>query len=309
MKITEPGIFYDMAPEVYYGDPAPLPSLTQSIAKILIEQSPAHARLAHPRLCPPVAEDADPEKYDAAKAIGNAAHAALIGRGKRVIEGDYPDWRKAEARLLRDTAVQNGDIPILKKHADRAREMIKRASHKLEAEGCGDAFRNGKGEVVVAWQEDRIWLRTMIDWMGSATRLWDYKTTGLLISDRALPKLIYDAGWHIQAAMHERALDAIYPDSAGRRHFHFALQENDEPYALRVIEIDEPWLTIGRKDLEIAVQRWTHCITRNEWPEYPSGIVRPPLPGWLEAQVLERELEHRDRRRYPGPILTDLAGG
>jgi hypothetical protein len=56
-KISRPGIYLDVAANDYHADPCPAPSFTQSIAKVLLEKSPAHARLAHPRLCPPVAAD------------------------------------------------------------------------------------------------------------------------------------------------------------------------------------------------------------------------------------------------------------
>ena len=45
-------IHTDISAEAYHADPAPEPSLSSSVAKILVNLSPAHARIAHPRLNP-----------------------------------------------------------------------------------------------------------------------------------------------------------------------------------------------------------------------------------------------------------------
>jgi hypothetical protein len=62
------------------------------------------------------------------------------------------------------------------------------------------------------------------------------------------------AGWHVQCAMHERILNAIDPEGAGRRRFLYIAQENEPPYALTVNEIGESALTIGRKQIDYASQ-------------------------------------------------------
>src|ERR1035438_10073976 len=43
---ADPGIYKGMLSDDYFADPTPEPSLSQSVAKILIEQSPLHARQA-----------------------------------------------------------------------------------------------------------------------------------------------------------------------------------------------------------------------------------------------------------------------
>src|SRR5258708_2254328 len=54
-RITAPGI-YDLDDDDYHQDPAPEPSLSSSIVKLLDQQTPAHAYAAHPRLNPQFAE-------------------------------------------------------------------------------------------------------------------------------------------------------------------------------------------------------------------------------------------------------------
>src|SRR6187399_679709 len=209
MKIDRPGIYRDFPTAAYFGDPTPTPSFTQSLAKILIEQSPLHAFQAHPRLgVKPADEDdgepeveAEVEKYDAAKAIGNSAHALMLDRGKHIAVGEFKGWRGKVPQAFKKGALEVGHEPVLRKHFDRAGEMVDAAIEQLgRISGCQNAFTNGDAEVVIANDEDGIWLRSMIDWITPDLReVWDYKTSGMSASPYATGRLMASAGWHIQA--------------------------------------------------------------------------------------------------------------
>jgi hypothetical protein len=297
MRISEAGIYRDVSATDYFSDPCPAPSLTQSIAKILIERSPAHARLAHPRLAPPATEEDAVEPYSAAKAIGNAAHLLMTRRGKDVVEGAFDDWRTKEAKLLRDAALANGHTPILSKHLARAHEMVRAAAGQLMSAEHENAFVLGHGG-------------TMIDWLIDTRRAYDLKTTGLSVAPHVAVERPSLEGWDIQAAMFERGLDALDPDGAGRREFVFINQENAPPYALVPVRISEFDLEMGRRKLQHAVEIWSRCMATNTWPLYPSETITSHPRPYTEARWLERELEHDEQRKSRRePMLTDLSGG
>lgn len=298
MKISKPGIFRDFDSASYFADPAPEPSLSQSIAKILIEQSPLHARQAHPRLAVVLEGDDEDsaEKYDKAKAIGNAAHLIMMGCGKRLATIDAKDFKTKVAQTDKHAALQRGEEPILRKHYFTAHSMTLAARLQLSSiEGCERAFKEGDGEVVIASCEDGLWLRSMIDWITPDLReVWDLKTSGMSASPYNTGKQMASAGWHLQAAMHERILNAVDPDGAGRRKFFYVCQENEAPFALTVNEIGEAALTIGRKQIDYAVNIWRRCLNTGQWPSYPLRIIRPELPAWAETSWLEREVKEYD---------------
>lgn len=310
-KITQPDIYFDFDGEAYFADPCPSPSFSQSIGKVLIERSPLHAKLAHPRLAPPVAvEDEEPEKYDAAQAIGNAAHALMLGRGKVVATGNFKNWTSGDAKTFKADARANNRIPILSKHMARAYAMVEVARTEFKAMGLANAFNleSGSSEVVLAWQEpEGFWCRTMVDYLNAGNiYLYDYKTTGLSCAPHAIPTMMLNAGWDVQAAMHERGLDALDPATAGRRKFRFVAQENEAPYSLTICELPETTLTMGRKKLAHAMEIWADCLARNVWPGYPHEICRPEYPGWAEQKWLGREIEHADRKSSPSAMPHDL---
>lgn len=316
LKIDRPGIFRDFDTAAYFADPCVEPSFTQSLAKILIEQSPLHAYQAHPRLNVPAADedDGETEKYNKAQAIGNAAHSLMLDRGKVLAVADFENWKKKEAQVFKAGALDLGKEPVLRKHFDIAGDMVDAALEQLsKIEGCENAFANGDAEVVIANCEDGLWVRSMLDWITPDLReVWDYKTSGMSASPYATGKQMASAGWHVQCAMHERILDAIDPDGAGRRRFFYVCQENSDPFALTVNQIGEAALTIGRKQIDYAIRIWRDCVNQYRWPGYPPRIITPDLPAWAENGWMAREIAEYDAEQIAAPrkkMLTSLMGG
>jgi hypothetical protein len=285
------GLHYGIEPDDYYADPTPEPSLTQSIAKILLRQSPAHARLAHPRLNPDL-EQSDPTKYD----IGTIAHRLLLGRGRELEVLDYENWRTKVAGEARQAALEAGKLGVLGKDFDRATDMIRAVYSQLRERGYGpdweepDPTRAAEVVAIAQMPGDGApyWLRAMIDWMPSRTRLWDLKTSGRSCAPDELWRHLVDADWPIQAAMHERILDYLHPEDAGRREHRFVAVENFEPYALSIVRMTEAHMTIGRSQLDRAEVIWTTCMAAGRWPAYPLIDQNPEIPTWkMKAEMLE----------------------
>lgn len=306
------GIYRDMDSATYFADPTPEPSLSQSIAKVIIDHSPSHARLEHPRLCPPLADDAEPdaEKYVKAQAIGNAAHKILLGRGKEVEIIEFNDFKKDAAKELRDAATAVGRVPILEKHLTSAEQMVASAWAQLEQHEAHETFRNGSGEVAIICEEDGIWLRSLVDWLGHDLRaVDDYKSGGVSVAPHVVGMRMVDQGWDIQAAMQERILDGLDPAGRGRRRHRFIAQENKPPYALTVCELSESVMTMGRKKLQTAINIWRDCIDADFWPGYTNRIISPEYPGWQETRWLEREINEFAEPIKRRPMLKSLMGG
>lgn len=291
------GIHFDIDPAAYHRDPCPEPSLTQSVAKILIDQSPLHAWHAHPRLNPDWRAD-DDTKFD----VGNIAHKILLGRGKEIVVlNDFDDWRTKAAKELREAAAAEGKLAVLGKHAAKADRMVNAARAQLDLRGLDGLFgADGNSEIVLAWQEGNIWLRQMVDWLSDDRRVFaDYKTTDMSAAPHALGRMMVNAGWPIQAAFAERGLDVLDPATAGRRQYLFVAQEAEPPYALSVAAMSKDALAMGAKQVEFAATAWKTCFARDRWPGYPQEIVTPEYPGWHEQQWLDREIHEAARARVP----------
>ncbi len=281
------GIHLDIPTADYFSDPCESPSLTQSIASVLLSQSPRHAALRHPRLNPAWKPHED-TKFN----IGNAAHKLLIGRGKELVVVEADDWRTKAAKEARDEAHAAGKVALLAHQYKDATEMAASFHEQMAVMPSEilDAFMAGggaAGEVVIIAEYEGVILRSMVDWMRDTTHLDDLKTTGISASPDRLPYAMADGGWDLQAAIQERILDVLEPSTAGRRHHYFYLQENDDPYEVTVCELPESVMTIGRAKLDKAIGIWRKCITENRWPGYPRLVHSPVYPPYLEARVIE----------------------
>ncbi|GBR70939.1 hypothetical protein [Gluconobacter kanchanaburiensis] len=92
-RIEKPGI-YDMPEAVYHSDPCLEPSLSNSIARVLLDQSPMHAHYAHPRLN----LKREPFEVTAAMDFGTALHKLLLGKGAAIVEVKADAYRSAAAK-------------------------------------------------------------------------------------------------------------------------------------------------------------------------------------------------------------------
>lgn len=296
MKIDRPGIYLDFPSDAYFADPCPEPSFTQSLVKVMLDGSPLHAMHEHPRLAPTTEADDEAEKYVKAQAIGNAAHKLVLGRGKDIEAIKAENFRSKDAQDKRDAATAAGKVPILLKHLDVAGAMSLSAMEQLKRHEAVDVFTAGNAEVMIAWQEDGIWFRSLIDWLGEdLCRVDDFKTSAMSMAEHVIGLRAESAGWHIQAAFIERGLDVLDPGNRGRRRFRFIAQENYRPFALNVMAMSEYWMTMGRKQVDFAIERWKVAMEANRWMGYGRSVVTPEYPGYREKQWLEREVAESER--------------
>jgi hypothetical protein len=295
-KIDKPGIYPDISAADYHNDPCPAPSFSQSLGKILLENSALHAWYAHPRLNPDW-QPQDPTKFD----LGNIAHKLLLGRGKdiEILPAEFTDWRTDKAKKIRAEALQQGRHAVLGKHSALADRMVAAAREQLALmppPAC-NLFGplSGQGEVCVVWKEGDIWLRQLIDWLsGDGVIFADYKTTDMSVAPHALGRKMQNDNWPLQAAMAERGLTAV--DEILERKYFFVAQETWPPYALTVAELTEGHLERGRVQLEYAINTWRACMKRNVFPGYPRAIIVPDYPGWADAEWEDRRMQLDDRK-------------
>jgi PDDEXK-like domain of unknown function (DUF3799) len=308
-QITEPGLYLEYNVNDYHRDPCPAPSLTQSIAKILAgpddeRTSPHHAWAAHPRLNPNWVPNED-TKFN----IGNCAHAILLGRGRQIVIAPFENWRKDAARAMRDEAEAVGKMCVLAEQYERAGKMANVALDRLAQyeDGAGRPLVSdwnkdrGAAEVMAAWSEGDVWFRQLIDWLPAhGQAVYDYKTTKAKAAPHRVPAKMANDGWAIQAAMLERGLNMFDPVNAGRRKYRFVCQEVTFPYELTVTEVPESAMTIGRAQLEEALELWRACMAigthEAAWPGYGVEILRPEYPKWAEARWDEHKLQREVER-------------
>lgn len=281
--ITEPG-FYRLPAAAYHADPAPVPSLSSSIAELIVNKSCEHAKTKHVRLTPQ-----PPQKPVPARDWGSAVHRIVLGVGPNiaVVYGD--NWLGRAAQDARKAAYAAGEIPML---ADDVDEIEKLAAPRLR-NALEDVLKTSTfiSELAMFWREGPQWARTMIDAVSSnLCRVVDVKTSGMVMRpDENLDRHISSESMDFQHAFIAKGLDKLDPDGIGRRKHFNLFQEQSRPYAVSCKEITEAALYLCRRQVIAATNYWNRCMVSGEWPGYVESPVPYEMPGWKSAAWLKRE--------------------
>lgn len=223
--------------------------------------------------------------------LGNAVHAAVLGEGHDIVEIDYPDYKKADARVARDDAYAAGLVPLLpkeKKQVDDMAAAIRR--HPV----AGPLFTPGTGiaERSLYWTDPATGVRCRVrpDWMPYRTdgRLLvvDLKTARAVDPD-ALQRAVYEHGYHAQAAFYLNGVKALGLHGDQEPAFIFVFQSKTAPYLVHLVELDFPALALGAARNERALRIYAECQRTGIWHGFNDAITYLPLPPWAEKKDQE----------------------
>lgn len=257
--------------EVYHADPCDKPSLTRGSICNLIYHSPFYAWWNNPRLNPLFVRE-EKTQFD----LGGVAHSLLLEGVDCCTVIDADDWRKKEAKELRDAARLEGKVPLLRKQYDEVNEMALEAKRQIAKSELGilDLQTEGDSELSYIWKEGETYLRCRPDWISKDRKIMlDYKTTGESANPNSAERKFVSMGYDIQNALYVRGVKAI-EDVAPR--FCFVVQETEKPYLCSFIGLSPAFRDIGRQKVDYGVDIWNYCLETGEWPAYPKRIA------WLE---------------------------
>lgn len=287
------GIF-DIREDVYHADKiGNVPTLSSSIARLLIERSPRHAWTAHPRLNPAY-EAGDIKATD----LGSVVHTILLGKGAGIKIVDADDWRTKAAKEARDEAVAMKFQPILRKHAEQAQHIVAAARAQIEAhEELANIFANMRAEATLVWQDGDAWCRSRPDVLPHAGNiLADLKTTTTSAHPDAVQRRLFDTGADVQAAFYLRGARAVL-GRGDEWHFRFVVVETEPPYALSVIALSPYAMAQAETKVNHAIRWWQRCTASDWWPGYPRRTCYVDPPVWTDkkwAAQAEREATAKD---------------
>lgn len=265
-----------------------VPALSASIAHLLVSKSGLHAWTAHPRLNPNYRQEESAE-FD----YGRAAHACLLeGDESRLVVIEADDWRKKDAKELRDAARAEGKMPLLVRQVHKVRAMVKAAQDYVAASELAGIFYRGKPEVGLHWQEQNdiapIHCRARLDWLTDDYRtVIDYKTTASA-NPHSFVNMAVAFGYAMQEAFYRRGVKAVYGQEPA---FVFLLQEKEPPFACSLVAFDPAMREIGDRQAEYAIMLWRDYTTRNYWPGYSTRVAHLEPPAWYLARAEEQRID------------------
>lgn len=275
----------DITDEAYFADPCERPSLSNSLAKVLLDKSPRHAWQVHPRLGAAPREDS--KTFDR----GHLVHKLVLGKGADITVVEAKDWRTKGAQEQRDEAYAAGRIPVLVADLAGAEEAASAIAGTLARQGLR---LSGESEVKLTWLEevpghDDVHARGMVDHLvvgkASAT-IVDLKTSRSA-HPRACAAHVVEYGYDTQRAAYTCAVETLLPELAGRVDFVFVFAEVEPPYAVTTGRLDGVLCERGRRRWDTAVELWAQCLAADSWPTYADRPITIEAPSWVLGSLPE----------------------
>lgn len=294
VPVTKPGL-YAIDEADYHADRlCEMPSLSSTLARVIINETPLHAWYGHPRL-----NEAHEESSSGTMDVGKAHHAMLLGSGRDVGICDYKDWKTNAAKAERDAVRESGLTPILKKDFLQAEKLVALARRQVanfselpDLLGRATIF-----EHAAVWKEKGFWCRALMDIVRiypDFVAIVDFKSTERSASPSILKRQVFQMGYDVQMAFYRRGVRRILAllgvDKKLPVRCFMMVQERAGPGALSITELDEDVLTLADKKVVASLALWKTCLERNEWPAYPPFVSTITLPPYIERDWLEREV-------------------
>lgn len=250
---TRQGIVHNLEEAEYHGGP----ELSSTGIKTLLHCPAEYAwEREHGR--------ANKDAYD----FGHVVHKLILGKGDVIDVIDAKDWRTAKAQDAKKAAYAARHIPILTKDYENARAA---AEYVLTHPQVGPLFAEGEAEVSCfhADPSTGVKMRTRFDWLTQTSSgqkiILDVKTTSHGTHPDDLGGwygTLRKYGYHQQAALYTESLAAQgHPDPL----FFFVFVTTDEPYGVRVVDLDAESLAEGRDRIREGIDLFAACTASGDW--------------------------------------------
>lgn len=299
-----PSGVHQLDAEAYHADPCRFPSLSSTLAKKMLAQSPLHAWTDCARLNP-AWQPTEKKTFD----IGRAAHRSILGRGSDFTA--IPESMLAsngaastkEAKAFIEDCRSRGITPLKAAEVAEIEEMAKKMAVRLQQLGID--FDPAHSEIAAVAQIGETWCRMMADNAPIADPrfLYDLKTCESAAPE-ACQRAVMNYGYDVQAAHYLETWRAATGES---RKFRFVFQEKTAPHEICVVELGEDTLSMASRKVARAREMWAHCLKVGNWPGYPLGVQTIELPEWFHERWSERESVEQDFKARTGRDVLDAA--
>lgn len=295
-SIVAEGVF-DLPMAAYLADPCPVASFSASIGKTLMQLSPKHAWMEHPRL------GGTPASALSTKAdFGSVVHELVLGRGAQYCVVDVPNFLTKAAKALRDEIIADGGVPIKTADLERAEAAADAIRKQIP-----DVWAEGAAEQTLIWRDGPAWCRARPDWMvRSADMVFDLKITGVNMSQRenALHRHIFACWFDMTVAHYADGYRTLFGQELEYR---FLFVEDHAPFSIRPFKLSGQGLEMGERKLRVARAWWKSCMAKNRWPGMDLQLeIADPEPwhaaGWLTYDEGPSELESELALEMQAPL-------
>jgi hypothetical protein len=276
IKITKPGVYDDLADDVYR---AQADWLSVSGAKKLLPPScPAKFKAA-------LGVEEHKPQFD----VGKAFHAKALGDGPEVVVVAADSWRGKDAQTMRAECYVTGKVPLLTAEA----EVVDAMAAAVKAHPIASRlFVGGTAEVSLFWIDEAtgVKCKARLDYLPATTTggrrliVPDLKSAvsadpGEFSRNAARYAYVSQEDWYCDGI---RAT-GLHDDPA----FLFVIVEKEAPHVVTVGQFNDDDRRLAAALNDKARRIYAACLATDTWPGYAEGIADLSLPNWFHYQAEE----------------------
>lgn len=277
IKVSEPGVYYDIPEHDYHLDCVAGGSLSSTGARTLTNKTPAHFAY----------ERGHGRKDKTAFDVGTAFHTAFLSRGKDIEVIEATDWRTDAAKTQRDRARAAGRTPLLIGQAEQVTAMVESAARHRTV---GPLFRRTDWHPEVTFvgrdPETGVMCRVRVDLLlpvvdGEPVEFIDMKTTDDA-SKAGMEHSMVQWGYPQQLDHYACTIRwALGLDPEHPVYGSLIAVEKPEPHLVGLGQPDEQSLAYAHEDNRLARHLYARCAASGDWSAgYSDEFVPLSLPGW-----------------------------
>lgn len=298
MRDLPVGLHEGISHDEYHADPCVRPSLSSSIAGVLVEESPLHAWALHPRL------GGQSRPGSAATERGSILHKLLLGRGQEVVPVEARDWRTDKAKGMREAIRADDKIPVL---ADALREYERTADIlRVRIADHGIVFDRNNTELTMVWESDGVLSRGRLDHFDRGAFIIDDLKTCETAAPKKIKASMVNFGADVQRAAYVEGVESIFPEALGRASMRFVFVEVEFPYDVVVAFPEGSMQELGERKWKRAKERWGECLANGleikHWPGYSVDPIGIEAPAWALTQDMEDQINNMGNSNDTAPF-------
>jgi hypothetical protein len=245
-----------------------IPRLRQSMAKVLVQECPAIAKAVY---------DGEQRTPSRAMEKGTLVDQLVFGGSNfHVIDAD--SYRTKKAQEERDTARENGMVPVLADEFEPARRLAGSIKSRLMMEGI-DLEQCEKQRTLQWTSAEGVECEGTPDLFIMQGQITIDLKCGHTANPDKLEQHLYDMGWHIQGAAYQEAVwqwVGGQPNcQGGGRHYLVCAETKSGADCITIAPLSPAYIDLGMRAWRRAQAIWVRCWTTNEWPEYTSRPLQP----------------------------------
>jgi exodeoxyribonuclease VIII len=277
LESPQPGIYT----EISFEDYVQINAVNNSLLKIMVDQSPAHAKW--------YAENGRPETQ--ALAFGSAADCYILEPSlfaKKYVmmpkDEDGKEYHKNTKVYKEFAKNQRPEVEGILKQSEL--EDIISISNCMEGSEAMALLRGGVSQLVLIWVDEPTGLtcKARLDyWNEQLHCITDLKTTRNAKPEE-FAKDIFKFKYYQQAAFYLDGFCSATGEEIAPSFVFFAT-EKVEPYVHNALELGELSLTAGRASYRSALDRYAKCLKDDKWPMYREEVTMIEMPDWALAKV------------------------